>query len=318
MAFISNYTTDGSPDDSPALWITIFLVVIGVVNMLPVGIYGELEYVFGCAKMLFICGLIVFNVILSASQLETTFSKGDHFWTWNSPYSFASKGILVNGNMVIGSGGQFAAFWTAVTKICWSLVGFETIGVTAAENRDLERWETMRLASKKLLMRISILYTLSTFAASLNVPMDDPMLVDIGSNTILAGQNSIFVLAAVRNHLTGWASFFNGFYIFSATTSAVNALYISSRLLHALASIPEVWPLWAQTWRKRLERTSYHGIPLATVSVSWLFGLLAYLATKHFPGVVLGRITTNATVSCKSPFQLHANLEQYHNTDSLQ
>jgi amino acid transporter len=165
------------------------------------------------------------------------------------------------------------------------------------ENRDLERWETTKIASKKLFMRITILYVLATFAASLNVPYNDDYLYNIQINSIHAGQNSIFILAAVRNHLKGWPSFFNGFFIFSAMTSGINALYISSRILHALASIPEAWPLWAQNTRRRLERTSSYGVPLATVATCWLFGLLAFLAVKGFPGVVLGRITTNATVS---------------------
>jgi amino acid transporter len=219
----------------------------------------------------------------------------------NSPYGFAAKNMTVttaNGTTTIeGSTGQFLSFWTSLTAVCWSLVGFETIGVTAAENRDLERWETMRLASKKLFMRITTLYTLATFAASLNVPMNDAQLRAINRDSRISGQHSIFVLAAVRNHLVGWPSFFNGFFIFSALTSAVNAVYVSSRLLHALASIPEVWPLWAQKFRKRLERTSSHGIPLGTVAVSWLFGLLAFLAVKSYPSTILSRITANATVS---------------------
>jgi amino acid permease len=252
--------------------------------------------------MAFISFLILFNIVLSA--LQRVPHGGDHFWTWNKPYGFATPGIAVRTGddgkpttFISGGVGQFAALWTAITTVVWSLVGFESIAVTAMENRDLERWETTKIASKKLFLRITMMYTLSTFAASLNVPYDDQMLADIQINSIHAGQNSIFVLAAVRNHLRGWPSFFNGFFIFSAMTSGINALYISSRLLHALASIPEVWPIWAQDWRRRLERTSSRGVPLGTVAISWCFGLLAFLAIKGFPSIVLGRITQNATVS---------------------
>jgi amino acid permease len=289
-------------NDSAALWVFIFLIVIGVVNLLPVYIYGQLEYLFGCIKLTFISGLIIFNIVLSA--LQRVPHQGDHFWTWNDPYGFASKGIAVRTNdsgqvttFIGGEVGQFAALWMAITTVVWSLVGFESIAITAMENRDLERWETTKIASKKLFVRITLLYTLATFSASLNVPRDDKYLENIQINSIHAGQNSIYVLAAVRNHLRGWPSFFNGFFIFSAMSSGINALYISSRLLHALASIPEVWPLWSQSWRRRLERTSSRGVPLGTVAVSWLFGLLAFLATKGFPSIVLGRITQNATVS---------------------
>lgn len=176
-------------------------------------------------------------------------------------------------------------------------MGFETVAITAAENKDLEKHETIKLATKKLTMRITILYVLCTFAGGLNVPYNDPNLINIQINSVRAGQNSVFVLAAVRNHLRGWPSIFNGVFIFAATTSGINALYNSSRLLHAMASIPGAWPLWLQSFRRRLERTNSRGVPVMTVTVSWCFGLMAFLAVKPFPSVVLGRITNNAVVS---------------------
>jgi len=147
-------------------------------------------------------------------------------------------------------------------------------------------------------MRISILYILCTFVGSLNVPYDDPMLMDIRINSTFGGQNSLFIIAAVRHRLRGWPSFFNGFFIFSATTSAINSVYNSSRLLHALASIPEAWPLFSQGLRKKLEMTSTRGVPLAAIIVSWLFGLLAFVAVKPFPALVHGRIVDFVTVCC--------------------
>jgi amino acid transporter len=201
------------------------------------------------------------------------------------------------GVVLDGPQGQFLALWTAIAAAVFSFVGFETIAITAAENKDLEKHETIKLATKKLTLRITILYVLGTFVGGLNVPYNDPNLINIQINSIRAGHNSVFVLAAVRNHLRTWPSIFNGFFIFSATTSGINALYNSSRLLHALASIPEAWPLWAQNSRRRLERTTARGVPLGTVTVSWCVGLVAFLAVKPFPSVVLGRITNNAVVS---------------------
>jgi amino acid transporter len=53
---------------SPAVWVGIFLIIIGAINLLPVKWYGRLEYYFGCAKIIFITGLIMFNVILNARK----------------------------------------------------------------------------------------------------------------------------------------------------------------------------------------------------------------------------------------------------------
>ncbi|KAF1961481.1 hypothetical protein CC80DRAFT_488742 [Byssothecium circinans] len=286
---------------NPAVWIFLFLILIGLINMFPVRLYGQIEYVFGVIKITFISLLIVFNVIVSAIQKV---HKGNHFWTWNKPYGFSSNELVVHpshdtnpGVVMRGDVGHFLALWTATATTLFSFVGFETIAITAPENKDLEKYETIKLATKKLTIRITILYILGTFVGGLNVPYDDINLINIQINAIRAGQNSVFVLAAVRNHIRIWPSIINGFFIFSATTSGINALYNSSRLLHALASIPEAWPLWFQNTRRRLERTTSRGVPLGTITVSWCFGLVAFLAIKPFPSIVLGRITNNAVVS---------------------
>jgi yeast amino acid transporter len=280
--------TTGS--DSPALWVFIFLIIIGAVNFLPVRLYGEVEYILGTLKITLIVGLIIMNVIISALQLVP---HSDHFWTWNQPYGFSRGGFVlaVSNNqsasvlsnnqptsLLTGNTGIFVALWTAITTAIFSLLGFETIAITGPENRDLEKYEAIKLASKKLTLRLTLLYTLAAFAVGLNVPYDDPYLAQAAWSSIHGGQNSAFVLAAIRNHILGFPSFFNGVFIFSATTSGMNCLYNASRILHALASIPEAWPLWAQGWRKRLERTNSYGVPVATVAASWMFGLLAFLA----------------------------------------
>lgn len=269
--------------DSPAVWVFIFLLIAGLFNLLPVRYYGEMEYIFGVCKITFISGLILFNIILSGLQLVP--HGGDHFWTWDRPYGFATDGYVLAVNstdsptdVLSGNAGRFVALWTAISSIVFALIGFETIAISGPENRDLEKHETIKIATKKLTIRLTLLYTLAAFAGGLNVPYDDPYLAQAKWNSINGGQNSLFILAAVRNRLRGWPQFFNGFFIFSATTSGINSLYNASRILHALASIPEAWPLWAQSWRRRLERTSSQGVPMATVLVSWLFGLLAFLS----------------------------------------
>lgn len=313
---------------SPAVWVFLFLILIGLINLLPVRQYGQLEYFFGVIKIMFISLLIVFNVIVSAIQ---PVPHTNHFWTWNKPWGFAANNFVVHpssetGVVLTGDGGKFLALWTAVVAAIFSFVGFETIAITAPENRDLEKHETIKLASKKLTLRITILYVLGTFVGGLNVPYDDPNLVNIQINSIRAGQNSIFVLAAVRNHIRVWPSIFNGFFIFSATTSGINALYNSSRLLHALASIPEAWPAWFQNTRRRLERTTEKGVPLGTVIVSWCVGLIAFLAIKPFPSIVLGRIVNNAIVSdlicytaiCLSYIVFYHRIKEAANDPSLE
>ncbi|KAF1979867.1 hypothetical protein BU23DRAFT_496800, partial [Bimuria novae-zelandiae CBS 107.79] len=269
----------GTESASPAVWVIITLLIVLFFNVLPVRWYGRAEYLFGTAKLTFICGLILFNVVLSAQEGAR---RGDHFWAWNHPYNYATPNYTIHPSspdpiVVTGDGGRVLSLWTGITASFFAYTGFEIIAVSAAENADLEKYETIKLGSRKLTIRQSVLYLLATFTSSLVVPYDDAMLQDIRSGHHLGGQNSVFILAAVRAGYRSVPSFFNAFFIFSATTSAINGVYVSSRLLHALAGIPEAWPRGLHGARRTLSYTNSHGVPLAAIFYSWLFGLLAFL-----------------------------------------
>jgi amino acid permease len=278
---------------SAAVWVSLFLGLIFSINCLPVRWYGRLEYVFGCAKMVFIVGLILFNLVINGIQRVP--HPNGRFWTYNSPYSFRSANITIGVHpdgthkVLGGNTGGFLALWTAMTTIIFSLIGFETISIAAAETADPETSETIKMATRKISLRIILLYTFATLAVGLIVPYTDQNLRDLAINDIRSGEHSVFILAAVGSYVHTWPNIFNGVFIFSATTSGINSLYISSRILHALACIPEVWPRQHifQSIRGRLARTK-RGVPYGAVFASWLFGFFAFLATKPFPTIVSG------------------------------
>jgi amino acid permease len=285
---------------SPAVWVLIFLIVILAINCLPVLWYGRLEWFFGSIKMVFIVGIIMFNIVVSALQPVPHESHG---WTYNQPYGFQSQNLTIHGNttnesLITGGSGHFLSMWTAMTTIIFSMIGFETISITAAECVNLETTEAIKMGTRKICLRIILLYTLGTLVVGFNVPYTDQNLRNLAISSITPGQNSVFILAAVRNNIHGFPHLFNAMFIFSATTAGINSLYLSSRILHALASIPEVWPNNGifQSIKFRLERTTM-GVPHGAVFTSWLFGMLAFLAASNTPAVQLGRMATNAIVS---------------------
>lgn len=273
---------------SPAVWVFLFLIFIFLVNLLPVRIFGEVEYVFGCLKLIFIVGLILFNVIINAR-------RGNPFEYYNEPYSFESQNFTANGQTFTGGPAHLASVWSAMTTAIFSLTGFETVAITAPENRDLAKNESIKLATRKMSLRVILLYSLAVFTVGLNVPYTDYYLQDSTVSSIKSGEHSVFIIAAVRNHITGWPQFFNGFFIFSAASCGLSTLYCASRILHALASVRRVWPSWtiAQNVRSMLERTMY-GVPMAAVAVSWLFGLLAFLVVQPSPSEVVSRMPNSA------------------------
>lgn len=272
-------------DTSPAVWGALLLIIILLTNLLPVRAFGEVEYVIGGCKMIFICLLIVLNVVISAASFGS--SKPNNFTYYNDPYSFESQNFTTNGMVFTDGPGHLAGMWTAMTTTIFGMASFDAVAITAAECRRPERDESIKLATRKISLRIILLYALATFAVGLNVPYTDPNLSVYAINSLPNGEHSVFILAVVRAHILGLPHFLNGFFIFSATSAGINALYMASRLLHALASIPEAWPRWsmAMTLRAKLERTVY-GVPMMAVFVSWLFGLIGFLSVKPSPAVV--------------------------------
>jgi len=283
------------PDVSPSVIVFLFLILMGIINLLPVRQFGQIEYIFGSLKIIFIVIMIVLNVVLHIVQPV----YHGPFWTYNDPYSFAARNItLPNGHVVTGGPGQLGGMWEAMTTCLFGMIGFETVAITAAENRDLRTEETMKIATRKISLRIITLYTLATFAVGLNVPYTYPLIQDNRVISFGYGQNSVFVIATVLNRLTSWPYFINDFIVFTAFSAGANGLYNASRTLHALASIPDAWPDWEpiQALRRRLERTRY-GVPHTAALVSWLFGLLGFLADNPSSQVILGRMVRFVVVS---------------------
>jgi amino acid transporter len=306
-------------DTNPNVWVVIFSLVILFVNLIPVRRYGQLEYCVGTIKVLFFTLLIFFNVFISALQLVP---RGGRFWTYNDPYGFTAQNYTIpfknatfpyEGNfaatVITGNAGRLAGVWSAITTTVFSMTGLETVAISAAENRDLRRTETIKIATRKTAIRVVVLYALAIATVGLNVPYTDPYLRDMTINSINYGQDSPFVLAAVYNHLKGWPHFFNAFYIFSATTCGVNALYNGSRTLHAMARISSAWPGWGpiNALRERLERT-YYGVPLAAVFLCWLFSLIGFLSTKPSTAKVWDSVSKKYHIANHEAFFWRADL----------
>jgi len=173
-------------------------------------------------------------------------------------------------------------------------MGWSVILLTAPENKNLAREETIKISSRKIALRVITLYCLCIFTVGLNVPYQDTQLRKLAEDDgIKGGHFSVFVLAAIREHVPVLPHFLNGFFVFSATTTGINSLYGASRLLHAIATLPDAWPRWGWTEsiRTRLEQTR-HGVPMNAVIVSWLVSFIAFLSTRDDSAKVLERMTT--------------------------
>lgn len=48
----------------PAVWISIILVLIFIFNLIDVGIFGEVEFVFSCVKIVALVGLLILSLVI--------------------------------------------------------------------------------------------------------------------------------------------------------------------------------------------------------------------------------------------------------------
>ncbi|KAK2748080.1 hypothetical protein FQN55_004631 [Onygenales sp. PD_40] len=283
----------------PAVWVSVALVAVTVINMFPVKYFGELEYVFGSIKIIFITLIIVMMVILDVMQ-----PRGDSYYNkpvstryWDSPYSFFAPHYTVrddNGDaqrLVKGSIGTFLGVWTTFTNVIFSYVGMDIVAATAAESKALADAESMKMAARKLSIRVVTLYSFAMLTSSFLVPYDHPFLNGDGQS---ASSRSIFVIAVVEAGLPAAAHFFNAMFLFSAFTCTINSMYVASRVLHTLALRDQTGPEFIT---RRL-RQCHSGVPLRAVIVTAAMMCLAYLGPSGASGKRLTELSSNCTVSC--------------------
>ncbi|OAR01600.1 hypothetical protein LLEC1_00467 [Akanthomyces lecanii] len=282
-----------------AVWISICLVVIVIINLLPVIIYGELEYIFGCIKLslivLLIVTMLVFDVMNPRKGAYYTKPLGTRYW--DEPYGFFNSVYYVaddDGNVqrkITGPVGSLLGVWTTFINVMFSYIGMDIVAATAAESRALADSESMKMAARKINIRILTLYALAVTTASFVVPSDHAFINGAGTSV---GSRSIFVIAAVEAGLPAFAQFLNAMFVLSAFTCAINSLYVASRVLHTLALRGQTGPEFI-TRRLRACRS---GVPVRAVLATAMLMLIAYMGRSGSPGSRLDELSNNCTVSC--------------------
>ena len=121
---------------------------------------------------------------------------------------------------------------TGFINVMFSYVGMDIFAATAAESRALSDSESIKMAARKINIRIITLYAFAVLMASFVVPSDHPFINGGGQSV---GARSVFTIAVVEAGMPAAAHFFNAMFVFSTFTCAINNMYVASRVLHTLA-----------------------------------------------------------------------------------
>ncbi|KAF7790736.1 hypothetical protein EIP86_001692 [Pleurotus ostreatoroseus] len=249
---------------NPAAWITIFLVVVIVINLFGARAYGEAEFIFASIKVITITGLIILGIVLDLGGGPNHDRLGFRYWKNPGPFNqFDNIG---------GSKGRFLAFWAVMSNAAFSFIGTEVVAIAGGEAKNPRR--NIPKAIKRVYVRILLFYIGGVTIIGLLVPYTDP---DLNLKESTAAK-SPFVIAIRHAGIGGLPSLINACLLTSAWSAASSDLYSSSRALYGLAmngSAPKIF-----------SRVNRWGLPYVALATNSLFGLLAYMAVSSGAGKV--------------------------------
>ncbi|EEH44902.2 uncharacterized protein PADG_08544 [Paracoccidioides brasiliensis Pb18] len=247
----------GSPI-SPAVWVTIFYVLIVSINLFGVRGYGEAEFVFSLIKIIAIVGFIILGIVLDVGGGPNSEYIGGRYWH--------RPGAFHNG---------FKGLCTVFVTAAFAFAGTEMVGLAAAETANPRR--TIPTAVKQVFWRITLFYIVSLTLVGLLVPYDEVRLVT-GESSADANA-SPFVIAIKNAGIEGLDSVMNVVILIAVLSVGNSSIYGSSRTLAALAEQDQA--------PRVLTYIDRRGRPLVAIGISSAIGLLGYLAVaKEQQGTV--------------------------------
>ena len=265
-----------APNVNPAVWITIFLILVLLLNIIAVSFFGEAEFWFASIKLITITGLIILGWVLF-------FGGGPNqdgvvgFRYYNGPGAF-------NEYLVQGATGRFLAYWTAFLRAGFAFITSpELIAISAGETVAPRR--NIPKAARRYVVRLLIFYGMGSFIIGVIVPFDNERLLSPESNA----SASPFVIAIQNAGIDGLNHVINAAILTSAWSAGNAFLFSGSRILYGLS-------LTGQAPRF-LGRTSKRGVPYFAVLMTWAPGLLAYLTVSDTSAQVFDWFVNISTIS---------------------
>ncbi|KAL8766235.1 MAG: hypothetical protein Q9209_006923 [Squamulea sp. 1 TL-2023] len=245
-----------------AVWLTIVLATIVMLNVFVVSWYGESEFWFASIKIIGILGLIVLGVVLFFGGGPNQDRLG--FRYWQKPGAFIPFAAP-------GDTGKFLAFWTALVKSGFAFILSPELIVLAAGETEAPR-RNIPKAAKRFVYRLMVFYILGTLVITVIVASNDELLLQgVESGKTNAGA-SPFVIGIKRAGIRTLDHIINAVILTSAWSAGNSFMFAGSRSLYSLAMTGQA---------PRIFRTcNKHGVPYLCVAVTSLLACLVYLSVS--------------------------------------
>ncbi|KAF4918052.1 putative amino-acid permease [Colletotrichum viniferum] len=234
-------------DINMGVWVTVFLVLLAIIQIFGVRGYGEVEFILSLIKIAACTGFIILGIVINCGGVGDKGYLGAKYWH--------DPGAFQNG---------FNGFAGVFVVAAFAFGGTELVGLAAAESTNPRK--AIPTASKQVFWRIAFFYIVNLFILGLIVPANDPRLMgSSGANT----KASPFVLAIQDAGINVLPSIFNAVITISVISVANSCTFGSTRTMQAMAEhgmAPRV-----------LAYVDKAGRPIWCVLIQLAFGLLAFI-----------------------------------------
>ncbi|KAI5920788.1 amino acid permease-domain-containing protein [Camillea tinctor] len=246
-----------NPNINKAIFVTIFLIAVVVINLFGVKGYGEAEFVFAIIKVIAVIGFILLGIVLNIGGVPEGGYIGGLYWRDPGAFHNGFKGLC-------------SVFVTAA----FAFAGTELVGLAAAETANPRK--SLPTAIKQVFWRITLFYIVALTLIGLLVPYDDKRLLLSDSSPAVA---SPFVIAIENAGIEVLPSVMNVVILIAVLSVGNSSVFGSSRTLAALADQNQAPRILSYIDRR--------GRPLVSILVASSVGLIAYLADLNDQGEVL-------------------------------
>ncbi|KAL0946953.1 hypothetical protein HGRIS_013110 [Hohenbuehelia grisea] len=248
-----------------AIWMSIFIAFIFVVNLLGVRVFGELEFWFSSIKVVALIGLLLMGIIIDLGGNPQHDRIGFRYWKApDGPMGHFLQNKVNNESLSI-----FLGFWSTLTNALFAFIGTELIGVTVGEAENPRR--NIPIAIRRTFYRILVFYVGGVFVIGLIVPSRDDNLF-VATKSKAGAAASPFVVATTLVGIKILNHIINAAILIFVMSAANSDLYIGSRTLYGLAVEGKAPRIFAKVNRR--------GVPFPALVLCTLFCGLVYLNTS--------------------------------------
>lgn len=242
---------------NPAVWVAIFFVVIGSINLFGVKGYGEVEFFLSIIKVVAVIGFIILSICLIGGAGPHGHYLGAKYW--HDPGSFHNgfKGVCL-----------------CFVSAAFSFGGVELVALAASETENPRK--SLPKATKQVFWRITLFYVVTAVVIGCLVPYTDPRLLNgLSSEDISA---SPFVIAIKNGGIGVLPHIMNAVILVAVVSVGNSSVYGCSRSLASLAVqglIPKIFGY--------IDR---QGRPIFSIMFTTVFGLLGFLVASELESTV--------------------------------